>query len=107
MNLDNPKDPIRILAYYLLHLGLVFAIVHNLSIASAGKVYNIVLHFPASVALPSRMEFFFSHLFLFTFIPCAILAMIIPARYQHDVMLWVWLVPAMIVSYKVLAFRTT
>jgi len=92
-------QPIR----FFLHLAVVYFIakytVPWLSAWTRGSLLP-------SLGQPTRssgLEFLFSHLFAFSFIP-AFVAALVNARFKHRVAWFVWTVPAAILAYKFVTF---
>jgi hypothetical protein len=89
---------------FLLHLAAVYAIVHFCTAWLAGWTRGWLLPFlRIKTSSSSAMEFLFSHVLLFSFVP-AFLAGLINARFHHRVAQFVWLVPAAILAYKLATF---
>ncbi len=72
----------------------------------AGRVYDWVLPLVRANATESRMQFMFLHLFALTFLP-GVLAGLINAKYRHRVAAYVWILPAIVLIYKLLTFSTS
>ena len=91
------------LLWFLLHLAVVYALVKFftpwLAGWTAGRFLPLLQHPTSS----GPVQFFFSHLFAFSFIP-AFLCGLINARFKHKAAQFVWLVPAVILAYKFVTF---
>jgi hypothetical protein len=90
---------------FVLHVVAVYLIAHFSCPWLSGEIYawRPVFGFRSPV---SRFEFLFSHIFAFTVIP-GILAGMASARFRHRVAEFVWIVPAVLMIYKLLTFRTS
>jgi hypothetical protein len=89
--------------WYFLHLAAVYAIVEFCTPWLAGRTHGVLLpllHHPSS---SGRFEYFYSHLFAFSFIP-GFAAGLLNARFKHKAAQFVWLVPAVILAYKLATF---
>ena len=93
---------------YALHLAAVYVIANATTMWLAGRVYEWILplieHNSPTV---SSLQFAFSHLFLFSFFPAVLIAFIFSVWYPHRVALFVWIVPVVILAYKVVTFPAT
>ena len=89
--------------WFLLHLAAVYALVKFctpwLSGWTAGKVLPLLQHPTSS----GPFQFFFSHLFGFSFFPAFLLGLI-NSRFKHKAAQFVWLVPTVILAYKFVTF---
>jgi hypothetical protein len=92
---------------YALHLAAVYLIAHFTSLWLAAFVHNIMLPLLRHPSDASRFEFAFSHLFVFSFFPAAIIAFLNLHWSRHGVALSVWIVPAVILAYQFLTFPTS
>ena len=54
----------------------------------------------------SSFQFLFSHIFLLSFLPGLVIGCLLAFRYHHRVALFVWIVPAAILGYKLVSMRT-
>lgn len=89
--------------WFLLHLAAVYAIVNMITPRLAGWTRGTLpplLHRPSS---SGSFEFFYSHLFAVSFIP-AFLTGLVNAKLRHKATQFVWIVPVVILTYKVLTF---
>jgi hypothetical protein len=98
-------SPLRQAIRYALHLAAIYLIVHTTTMWLAGRVYEWVLplvehHRPTM----SSLQFAFSHLFLFSFLPAMLIAFIYSLWFPHRVALFVWIVPVVILAYKIVVF---
>jgi hypothetical protein len=91
--------------WFLLHLAAVYAIVNFCTAWLAGWTRGTLLPLLQQPTTLSSFEFLFSHLFVFSFIP-AFAAGLANARFKHKVAEFVWLVPAVVLTYKFLTFPT-
>lgn len=91
--------------WFLLHLAAVYAIVKFCTAWLAGWTRGTFLPLVGQPTTSSGFEFLFSHLFVFSSIP-AFAAGLANARFKHKVAEFVWLVPAVILTYKFLTFPT-
>lgn len=89
--------------WFLLHLAVVYIIVHFFTASLAGWTRGTVLpllHLPTS---SSPFEFLYSHILALSFVP-AFFAGLINARFKHKAAQFVWLVPTVILAYKFATF---
>ncbi|MGB6384185.1 MAG: hypothetical protein WBD25_17085 [Terriglobales bacterium] len=89
--------------WYLLHLAAVYTIVEFCAPWLAGWTRGILLPLLQHPTSSSRFEYLYSHLFAFSFIP-SFLAGLFNARFRHKAAQFVWLVPAVILAYKLTTF---
>ena len=88
------------IVWFLLHVAVVYAIVNFSTAWLAGWTRGRLFPFlQIRTTSSSQFEFLFSHLLAFSFVP-AFLAGLINARFKHKVAQFVWLVPAVILAYK-------
>lgn len=89
----------------VLHVLAVYLIAHFSCPWLSAQIYawRPVFGFRAPV---SRFEFLFSHIFMFTTIP-AILAGLASARFRHKAAEFAWIVPTVLIMYKLLTFQTS
>jgi hypothetical protein len=101
-------SPLRQIIRNALHLAAVYVIANTTTMWLAGRVHEWVLplieHHPPTV---SSLQFAFSHLFLFSFFPAVLIAFIFSVWCPHRVALFVWIVPVVILAYKVVTFPAT
>jgi hypothetical protein len=90
---------------FLLHLAAVYAIVKFCTPSLAGWTRGWLLPLLQAPTSSGSFEFFFSHLFAFSFIP-AFLTGLVNARFKHKIAQYVWLVPTVILIYKIARFST-
>jgi hypothetical protein len=90
--------------WFFPHVAAVYLIVHFctpwLAAWTRGTLLPL-LQMPSNSS--SGFEFFFSHLFVFSFVP-AFLAGLVNARFKHTVAEFVWVVPTAILAYKLITF---
>lgn len=89
--------------WFLLHLAAVYALVHFATPSFAGWTKRTVLPALQYPSASGDLEFFFSHLFAFSFIP-AFLTALVNIKFRNKAAQYVWLVPAVILAYKFLTF---
>lgn len=92
------------LVRFLLHLVAVYAIAQYAP-RLAGWSRNFLLPLLQMPASSSSLEFLFSHLFAFSFIP-ALFVGLTNTRFKHKAAQYVWLVPAIVLAYKFATFPT-
>ena len=86
-------------------MGVVYLLVSWLTPWLAGWVQGSllpVLGWPKSV---SAFQFLFSHLFALSFVPAFAIALA-NVRFKQNVVAFVWLVPTLVLCYKLLTFPT-
>lgn len=90
---------------FFLHVAAVYLVAHFSCPWLSAQIYawRPVFGFSAPV---SRFEFLFSHLFMFTTIP-GILAGMASARFRQRAAEFVWIVPTVLIVYKLLTFQTS
>ena len=91
--------------WFLSHLAVVYLVVNLLTPWLAGWVQGFLLPklgFPKSV---SQLEVLFSHLLVLSFVP-AFATGLVNVRFRQKVVAYVWLVPSLILAYKLLTFPT-
>jgi len=89
--------------WFLPHVAVVYVITNFCSTRLAGWTRGTLLPILQQPTSSSGFEFFFSHIFVFSFIP-AFAVGLINARFKHRVVEFVWLVPTVILAYKFLTF---
>lgn len=91
---------------FLLHLAAVYLVAAFVPEHIAGWTYRNL--FPALQIHTNRssFEFFYTHLLFFSFVP-AFLTGLLNARFKHRVAEFVWIVPAIVLLYKLVTFSTT
>jgi hypothetical protein len=91
--------------WFVAHLAVVYLVVNWVTSWLAGWFQGFLL--PALVwpKSESQFQFLFSHVFAFSFVP-AFLISLANVRFKQNVVAYVWLVPTMILSYKLLTFTT-
>jgi hypothetical protein len=93
------------LVWFAAHVGMVYLLVTCLTPWLAGWVQGSMLPllgWPKSV---SQFQFLFSHILALSFVP-GFFAALANVRFKQNVVAYVWLVPALVLSYKVLTFPT-
>ena len=105
---QKAASPLRQTIRYTLHLAAVYLIVNTTTMWLAGRTYEWVLplieHHPPTV---SSLQFAFSHLFLFSFFPAMLIAFIYSVWFPHRVALFIWIVPVVILAYKIVVFSAS
>lgn len=104
---DLPGRSVWQLLWFLPHLAAVYIIVNSFTPWLAGWTRGKLLpllQIPSTSS--SAFEFDFSHLFAFSFIP-AFLAAFTNVRFKHRVAEFVWVVPAVILAYKLATFSAS
>jgi hypothetical protein len=89
--------------WFFLHLAAAYAIVKFCTPWLAGWTGGTLLPLLQHPTSSGRFEFFFSHIFAFSFIPAFLLGLI-NARFNHKAAQFVWLVPAAILTYEFVTF---
>ena len=96
--------PLQVL-WFFVHLAMIYLIVHFCTPWLAGWVRGNLLPFLQQPTSSAPLEFLFSHLFAFSFFP-ALLAGAANAKFRHGSAEWVWLIPAVILIYKLVTFSS-
>jgi hypothetical protein len=91
---------------FVLHLSAVYLTALFCSAWLAGSFHHWVLPLVDPGNDTSTFQFLFSHLLVFTFIP-AFAVGLINAKYRRKIALFVWIVPAIILTYKFSTFPTS
>jgi hypothetical protein len=91
------------LPWFLLHLAAVYFVVKFVTLPLAGWVRGWLLPFLREPTSSGSFEFFFSHIFFFSFAPAFFLGTI-ASQFKHKTAQFVSLVPAGILAYKLLTF---
>ena len=92
------------LLWFLVHLAAVYVIVNFCTVWLAGWTRGRVLpllQIPSNSS--SQFEFLYSHLLAFSFIPAFLLGLT-NVRLKHKVAEFVWVVPAVVLAYKLATF---
>ncbi len=89
--------------WFFIHLAAVYAIAEFVTPWLAGWTHGTLLPQLQHPTSSGRFEFFFSHIFAFSFIP-AFLSGLVNARFKHKAAQFVWLVPAAILVFKFATF---
>jgi len=102
---DRPRRNVGLwqILWFLVHLAAVYAIVKFCTPWLAGWTRGTLLPLLQHPTSSGSFEFFFSHIFAFSFIP-AFLAGLLNARFKHLVAQFVWVVPTVILAYKFATF---
>jgi hypothetical protein len=104
---DQPGKSVRQLLWFVPHLAAVYIIVNSctpwLAGWTRGKLLPL-LGIPTTSS--SQFEFLFSHLLAFSFIP-AFLGGLTNVRFKHRVAEFVWVVPAVVLAYKLATFSAS
>ena len=93
-------------AWFMVHLALVYLIATDLTPWLGGWVQRSLLPelgWPKSV---SGFQFLFSHLLVLSFVP-AFVTGLANVRLRQKVVAYVWLVPGVLLGYKLVTFPTT
>lgn len=88
---------------FVLHLSAVYLLVYVCALQLAGLTYRFLL--PA-IQVPTRssgFEFIYNHLLFFSAVP-AFASGLANARFKHRVAQFVWVVPAIVLAYKLFSF---
>jgi hypothetical protein len=104
---DHARRSIRQLLWFLPHLAAVYIIVNSFTPWLAGWTRGKLLpllQIPSTSS--SQFEFLFTHLFAFSFIP-AFLGGFTNVRFKHRAAEFVWVVPAVILAYKLATFSAS
>jgi hypothetical protein len=88
---------------FLLHLAVVYEIVLTCTPRLAGWTRTSLLPFVNGPTSSSSFQFYFSHIFEFSFIP-ALIAGLANARFKHKAAQYVWLVPTIVLAYRFVTF---
>lgn len=89
--------------WFPLHVGAVYLIVNFCTPWLAGWTRGTVLPVLHQPTARSSFEFLYSHIFAFSFVP-AFAVGLVNARFKHKVADFVWLLPALVLIYKLLTF---
>lgn len=89
-----------------LHLASVYLLVYYGSAWLAGRFHSWILPLIDPTNQTSSFQFTFSHVFAFTFIPACV-AGFINSRYWPHWGSYVWTIPALLLSYKLVTFPAT
>ena len=102
---DRPRRNVGLwqILWFLVHLAAVYAIVKFCTPWLAGWTRGTLLPLLQHPTSSGSFEFFFSHIFAFSFIP-AFLAGLLNARFKHLAAQFVWVVPTVILAYKFATF---
>lgn len=93
---------------YLLHLSAVYVIVNTTTMWLAGRVHDWVLPLLHQRSpSESYLQFAFTHLFVFSLFPAAVVAFAYAQWYPHRVALFVWIIPLLLLVYKFITFPSS
>jgi hypothetical protein len=101
----SPFASWRIL-WFSLHLAAVYILVQFCTPWFAGWVNRTLLPSLGYATSASSLSLLFSHLFIFACVP-AFLAGLINAKFKHKAAEFVWIVPAVVLVYELIAFQGT
>jgi hypothetical protein len=102
-----PKKQLgRELLWLFPHLAAVYLLVNFCTAWLAGWIQGWLLPMLRVHSSSSRLEFLFSHLLAFSSLP-AFLAGLINARFRHRAAQFVWLVPAVVLAYKLVTYSAS
>ena len=90
--------------WFLLHLAAVYAIVKFCTPWLSAWTRGTLLPLLQEPTNSGSFQFLYSHIFAFSFVP-AFAAGLANARFKHKVAQFVWLLPAVILTYKFLTFQ--
>ncbi len=91
---------------FLIHLAAVYLTVWYVTPWVAGRFFDWILPPVNGGPSGSHMEFMFSHIFSFTFVPGLIVGLI-NSKHRHRVALFVWIVPVSVLLFDLCVFPTT
>jgi hypothetical protein len=97
-----PRQALR----FFLHLAAVYVIVWYSAPWLSGLIHDRVLPLLQSPSDVGSLQFFFSHVFAFTFVP-GLLAGFLNAKYKHHVAVFVWTIPFVVLACRVITFPTS
>ena len=92
--------------WFSLHLAAVYVLVKFCTPWFAGWVNRTLLPFFGFATSSSGLGLLFSHLFAFAFVP-AFIAGLVNAKFKHRAAEFVWIVPAVVLVYEIIAFQGT
>ena len=105
-SVEVPKKPAGALQviWFLTHLAAVYIIVNSVTPWLAGWTGHTFLPgLQITNESSSNEEFFFSHLFVFCFVP-TLVAGFNNLKFKHRVAEYAWVVPGMVLAYKLATF---
>ena len=88
---------------FLLHLSAAYVIASSCPPRLAGWTRTSLLPLLEVPTSSSNLQFLFSHIFEFSFIP-ALIAGLANAKFNHKAAQYVWLVPTIVLAYKFVTF---
>ena len=88
---------------FVFHLASVYLVVLICSSAFAGWTYRNLFSALQIHTRRSSLEFLYTHLLFFSFVP-AFLTGLVNARFKHRVAEFVWIVPTLVLLYKLVTF---
>ncbi len=92
--------------WFALHLGAVYVLVKFCTPWFAGWVNRTLFPSLGFATSSSGLGLLFSHLFAFAFVP-AFIAGLVNAKFKHKAAEFVWIVPAVVLVYELIAFQGT
>lgn len=108
-SLETSSTPTKSLAWkplwFVVHLAVVYLIVNWLTAWLAGWFQGSLLPMLGWPKSESQFQFLFSHILAFSFVPAFLIALT-NVRFKQTVVAYVWLVPTIILSFKLLTFST-
>jgi hypothetical protein len=104
---EKDASPLRRTVRFILHLAVVYLLVQLSTPWLAGWTRSTLLPLLQHPSDASRFQFLFSHLFEFSVISGFMVGMTQAARFHHRVALLVWVVPFVIVTYKLIVFPSS
>ena len=102
----TPPSLARQTARFVVHVAIVYALVKFSTPWLAGWTRNTLLPMVGSPTNSGRFEFLFTHLFTFSAMPAFVLGLA-SGKFRHRVALFVWIVPTMVLAYKLIVFPTS
>lgn len=88
---------------FVFHLASVYLVVLICSSALAGWTYRNLFSALQIHTKRSSFEFLYTHLLFFSFVP-AFLTGLVNARFKHRVAEFVWIIPSLVLLYKLVTF---
>jgi hypothetical protein len=105
---NRPAGPVRQIVRFALHLAAVYFISYYGTMWFAAAMWNTVLpvlqRHPPTVG---AFQFTYSHVFIWSFVPCILIGFLYSQWFRHRVALLVWLVPLAVLAFKFFTFRTS
>jgi len=100
------KSAVAGLFWFGLHLAAIYFFIEFCATWLAGRYHDWILPIVDPGNHTSFFQFEFSHLFGFTFIPPFVAGLINSRRGRYPA-LFVWIIPTVVLAYKLIAFHTT